>query len=367
MGYRGRALRGLLGDVDYERAYYHCPHCEEGWFPTDEELRVSRGTTPGALQAIALVGALNSFEEAAHKVLHCLAGLSVSASTVQRITESTGDDVARRRAAGETFGPSEPWKWQPDATGKGVAYLSLDATGVPQQGIDKKKVEGRMPWVGAVFNPWNKQGRRPGRRQQARYVSGLMSLDEIGAQLRRECEQVGVRQAEVIVALTDGGNGLEECLLKVAAGLGPKIEFILDFFHAKEHLREFARAFIPGEDERRNQVEQWRLLLKSQGGEALVKTLKALDLSAKPTAVEEARANLLGYFERNLHRMDYPRYLANGWQIGSGTIESACKTVVGQRLKASGMRWREYGTTAMCQLRALLRSTGLWENYWLVA
>lgn len=63
--------------------------------------------------------------------------------------------------------------------------------------------------------------------------------------------------------------------------------------------------------------------------------------------------------------MDYPDYLARGWQIGSGMIESACKTVVGQRLKESGMRWRARGTTSMCQARALYKSTRpLWNTYW---
>jgi len=63
--------------------------------------------------------------------------------------------------------------------------------------------------------------------------------------------------------------------------------------------------------------------------------------------------------------MDYPRYVACGWQIGTGMVEAACKTVVCQRLKESGMRWRERGTTALCQLRALYKSEHkLWQNYW---
>jgi len=69
-----------------------------------------------------------------------------------------------------------------------------------------------------------------------------------------------------------------------------------------------------------------------------------------------SRRQLLGYVHNHLHRMDYPTSIARGWQIGSGVIESACKSVVGQRLKAAGMRWREPGTTALCQLRALYQS-----------
>src|SRR5579864_7880654 len=63
--------------------------------------------------------------------------------------------------------------------------------------------------------------------------------------------------------------------------------------------------------------------------------------------------------------MEYPEYRAKGWQIGSGPVESACKTVVGQRLKLAGMRWGEDGTDALCHLRALFQSEhGPWDAFW---
>jgi hypothetical protein len=63
--------------------------------------------------------------------------------------------------------------------------------------------------------------------------------------------------------------------------------------------------------------------------------------------------------------MDYPQYQANGWLIGSGHVEAACKTVVGQRLKGSGMRWSAEGADAVCHLRALFKSEATqWEAFW---
>ncbi len=74
---------------------------------------------------------------------------------------------------------------------------------------------------------------------------------------------------------------------------------------------------------------------------------------------------MLTYFVNNLHRMDYPEYVAEGWQIGSGVVESACKTVVGQRLKGAGMRWGSKGAHALCHVRALYRSEkGQWQAFW---
>ena len=191
-------------------------------------------------------------------------------------------------------------------------------------------------------------------------------MPEIGAQLRRECQSVGVTQADVVIGLTDGGAGLEDCLTEVLGGLTRQMIFILDFYHASEHVREFAKVLIPHDDERRrDQTDRWCHILKHRGGPALLETLQAMDLSGMDAAVRESHRLLIGYLGNNTHRTNYPSYTTRGWQIGSGMIESACKTVVGHRLKASGMRWREPGTTALCQLRALYKSEpALWAGYW---
>lgn len=68
------------------------------------------------------------------------------------------------------------------------AYVSLDATGVPQQGPHGEKAEGRMPWVAAVYNPLPPDQKRDRRLRQARYVAGLMPLEQIGRELRVECQ-----------------------------------------------------------------------------------------------------------------------------------------------------------------------------------
>lgn len=327
-----------------------------------------------AQELISLAGVLEPFAENGETLLPRMAGLHVSASTVRRRTEATGAHVAALRAAGEIFSGGAVWQWHRDRQGKRVAYVSLDATGIQQQGPGGLKAEGRMPWVGAVFNPCPPSGkngkksrgrkRRQHQLRQVRYVSGLMSLSEIGSQIRRECQTVEISQADIVIGLTDGGNGLEDCLLDALAGLGPQIIFILDFYHVVEHLREFAKLWIPDEKRRREQTRDWCRTLKRSGGAALVEELSALKLTAQ-AAVQESHDELLGYLRNNLHRMDYPKYIANGWQIGSGVIEAACKTVIGRRMKCSGMRWSQRQTTPMCQLRALYRSSpNLWVDYW---
>jgi hypothetical protein len=355
----------LLGKVVYERAYYHCEDCGCGIFPTDAEFGMEQKKTAGARELMALAGVLEPFAEGAQDVLPRMSGLNVSASTVEDVTKAEGDKLAAMRAAGELIGPEEVWDWNVDATGATVGYVSLDATGVPQQGPRGEKAEGRMPWVAAVFNPQpTHEEHRRRRIWESRYVAGLMSLEEIGAQLRRECERVGLAQVDRVIALTDGGAGLENCLWNVLGGLVDEVVFILDFWHVSDKIQEFAKVYLPDDQQRQQQVKAWCHRLKHEGGQALLEDLQGLDLTRASPAVREAHRRLTGYLRNNLHRMDYPRYIACGWQIGSGKIESACKTVVGQRLKRSGMRWRTYGTTALCQLRALYKSPTLWQHYW---
>ncbi len=87
--------------------------------------------------------------------------------------------------------------------------------------------------------------------------------------------------------------------------------------------------------------------------------------AAQSATLEGATGNDAGYFTNNVHRMEYPEYQARGWQIGSGVVESACKTVVGQRLKGAGMRWSEAGARACHVPVHLYRSEkGQWDAFW---
>jgi hypothetical protein len=82
-------------------------------------------------------------------------------------------------------------------------------------------------------------------------------------------------------------------------------------------------------------------------------------------ALREQRGEVERYFGNNLSRTEYPEYQAEGWQISSGVVESACKAVVGQRLKGAGMRRGEAGAHALCHVRALYRSErGQWQAFW---
>jgi hypothetical protein len=364
VGYREKNIGSLVGMMRLSRPYYHCEHCHHGMWPWDEILRLSpERLTPGAQEILSLLGILNSFGKAADRVLEKATGLRLSESTVERTTEGAGERLGQRLADGEVFGPKVHWQWHPDAEGKSCAYVGVDATGIMMQGRDGAKAEGRMVDVGMIFNPQPRASADEDICKPCdgvRYLAGLYTLEELGLQMRRQGAQVGMDAAERWIALTDGGSGLEH-FIDVNF---PRAEKIVDFRHASEYVNDFAKAYRPNE-EGAQLAETWCHQLKHEGGKALLAVFEGLDRSAMTATAQQQYDKTLTYFRNQVHRMDYPTYLSKGWQIGTGAVESACKTVVNQRLNMGGMRWGEAGSDAVCHLRALFCSDpDQWDAFW---
>ncbi len=390
-GYRPRTPLSILGPIPCCRAYYYCGRCGHGLCPWDDAVGLtSKRLTPAAEELAALAGTLgDSFEEAAGEVLPRLAGLRLGESTVERTTEDAGERLGDLLAQPHTLGPDVGWKWHTDLHGRTCAYVSIDAVAVHQQGPEASAAPDRMPYVAMVYNPvpdleaaaeWvaHRQGAdtpaavaaaaaaaaaKPGGRMRARYLAGLYALEELGLQLRRQAAQVGMEAAQQWIALSDGGSGLED--FQRQNFNRPDLVLILDFHHPAEDLEELARLLHPGDAEAsQRQAEQWCHTMKHRGGRAILEELRALGPPQRREA-RERYAEVLGYIGNNVQRMDYPYYLSQGWQIGSGPVESACKTVVSARMRLAGMRWGEAGTDAVCHLRALFKSEkGQWDAFW---
>lgn len=346
--------------------------------------------TPAAEELLALAGILgDSFEEAAEEILPRLAALRLGESTVERTTEEAGQRLGERLDAQHTLGPADPWEWHQDAHGRTCAYFSIDAVAVHQQGPGASAAPSRMPYVAMVYNPVPdlkaaadlaaelraqqraEPGPLPGPAvvpaprgpMRARYLAGLYTLDELGLLLRRQAAQVGMEAAEQWIGLSDGGNGLED--FQRDNFNRANLVLILDFHHPAEDLEELARLWHPGDLEAsQKQAQQWCHTMKHRGGQAILEELRGREVPRR-REVRQRYAEVLGYIANNVGRMDYPYYISQGWQIGSGPVESACKTVVSARMKLAGMRWGEDGTDDVCHLRALFKSEkGQWDAFW---
>jgi hypothetical protein len=354
----------LFGPVKLECSYYHCAACRSSQQPWDDALRLGkRRITPAAEEAISLAGVLTSFGRASRQTLHKLTGIRVSESTVLRVTEDAGARLNEQLNDKQVFGADADWQWQRDAQGKTCGYVSLDHVSVPQQGPRGARAESRMAAVALVYNPQSKHDERlPRGHDDVRFISGFYAFDALGLQLRRQAAQVGWDDLGQQLAISDAGMGLEDFARKNF----PLATRMLDFYHASQHAASLAEAMHPNDvAARERQRDAWCHKLKHEGGAALRREWEQIDTASWNDARRAVYESERGYYLNHEHRMDYPRYKANGWQIGSGPVESGCKRVVTQRLKGAGMRWSQRGSNALCHLQALLLSeSGCWESYW---
>ena len=223
-----------------------------------------------------------------------------------------------------------------------------------------------MPYVAMVYNPSPRKpdGREDGggRDGEVRYLAGLTTLQILGPALRRQAAEVGLESAQQWICLSDGGQGLDS-FFEVNF---PRAQRILDFWHASQHLAEFAKLMHPKDAAAETAMfDEWRHLMRYEGGAALLTRIFNAYPGGKDEAVLDRWRRLLEYVRSNVHRMDYPTYAAKGWRIGSGPVEAACKTVVNARLCLTGMRWGEKGADQMCRLRALYCSErSQWKAFW---
>jgi hypothetical protein len=248
--------------------------------------------------------------------------------------------------------PERTWT-APRKEGQPAAYVGLDAFSVPMQGIGAGKAEHRMLYTALLYTP---------QKEHSRYLVDV-DLDALAEQVRAQARALGVSQVSDRIAVTDGGNGLEAALQR---HLAENLTTILDWSHAAEHLCAFANVWHGREEVARVRwQQQGKEILSEQGGEALLAFLRAVQLPPELSVeVYEELRKLIGYFENNRPRTDYPRYRAQGWDIGSGPREAGCK-MIGERLKGSGMGWVEDGAATVAALRALyVRGGKVWDGFW---
>lgn len=321
-------------------------------------MRLDGRYSPGVQPLVALAGVLEPFRRA-EQLLEEFAGLRVSKEACRTFTEGAGARLEQEHLAHrpvEPVGTPKPWDFSlPMRDGKRfrgtVAYVGLDAFAVPTIGGDGKR-EWRMMNVGLLYDP---------HKEHTIYLGGF-DQKEVAERLREYAIAFDLGRADRVVALTDGGAGLESALSR---HFGGRVTFVLDFWHASEHLHEMSRAWHGDGAAAASWVGQAVGVMRESGGAGLLKWLATHGPEAEASEpVREAWRLLLGYVEGNVHRMDYPEYRERGWDIGSGPTEAGCK-IVGSRLRGAGMKWWRPQSARVAELRALLLSSeGLWEGFW---
>jgi hypothetical protein len=245
-----------------------------------------------------------------------------------------------------------------------VLYVSCDGTGTPMRREELEGIKGKQPdgsartreaKLGCVFTQTardteGKPLRDPGSTS---YTGTYQGCREVAILLRQEARRRGLDRAKQVVYLGDGAAWVwENCRLTFPGAIE-----ILDFYHASEHVGQFAAAIHDNDPAQTTACRsRWCHEMKQSSPATLLLESHTL-LNSHPDWSETKREAIqlqINYLESHSSRTHYGHYQTQGWFIGSGVIEAGCKTVVGRRLKQSGMFWSQTGAEDILSLRCLV-------------
>ena len=329
-----------------------------GFSPLDQTLDLLAQTplTPHLLQGLIRLGTALPFEQAP-ELLAFFTGVRVQPETVRRWTEAAGAvQLARERAALEDLVRTLP----PAPAGPPLQQLSADGALVPLVGGEWAEVKTLA--LGTVTPVAD--GVRVG---ELSYLARLADAATFNWEATLETHRRGTLTAGTVVAVQDGAEWLQG-LVDLQR---PDAVRILDFAHAVGHLGEVAQAvFGAGTAAASEWLGQQAHALRHDDPAVVLADLAdlagAVRAGHQPAAHPEAGpvvAGCLSYLTRRQAQVHYRRFVAAGYPIGSGSVESANKVLVEARLKGSGMRWSRANVNRVLVLRCLARN-GRWTEAW---
>jgi hypothetical protein len=342
-------ITGLFGAMHLSRDYYW--DGRQGHCPADAALALEGAYTPALSRMMYRAAAKNSYLEASGDLFE-YAGVRVCDRQIQRLVQAVAPAV-------------EPWlRTVQDEAQIALMYVSGDGTGVPMRkeelvGRKGKQADGsaktREAKLGCVFlqTEVDQQGHPVRQEASTSYIGSFEGALEFGLLLRQEAQRRGLAKATQTIFVGDGAAWVWE----LARVNFPGAILILDFYHALQHVHGLAEALWGKESpEGQKRLKRWKgWLLKNKAAEIIKQAQAQL-----PSALDTDQAQKeIGYLENNLERMTYGSFRAAGYFIGSGVVEAGCKTVIGQRMKCSGMFWSEEGGQGMLDLRCAFLSNRL--------
>lgn len=376
MGYqrqREASILSVFGRVQYCRSYYAGCGCGAGQAPLDQQLGLKPGgVSAGLAELLALGGVELAFDHARRWVEKYLL-FGVSENTIRSATEGRGEQRQAQEKVWIAHSQDEQWLQERMRAVGGVPkrlYGSMDAAKTRiEPRCPEEKTQGREAWRDLKVGCWYELEAVPGaqrsRRQQEKYDREQQVFR--AKNLRYYCDLTEAKQFGQLVWATG---------CRVMADLAPELVFvcdgavwiwnlvsqyypqavqIVDWYHATTHLEKIAGlAFDQANDRASWLAEVKEALWNGQVQEVIC--------SCQTLAAEQSKiGSEIHYFINNAERMDYARFRAAGYAIGSGTIESACKQIVVQRLRKSGAQWTLDGAVRTAKARAAWLS-GEWDN-----
>lgn len=369
---REAQVLSVFGPVHYARSYYAGCACGQGQAPLDERFGLAPGqVTAGLAALVALAGVELAFEHSRRWLAQFLL-FTVSENTVRKETEYFGQLQAerehRQKEASHEAAYLQARLREPQPAPPRL-YGSLDGAHVriAERGRDPDPRPATEKWremkvgcwytVAAVPRSWQRPrhrqkaalGHQALQAQEMHYFCEIAEADHFAALLWATGLQAQAERAPEVVFVCDGA----QWIWRLVEYYYPQAVQIVDWFHAEERLQNLARDVVDPDT-----ASDWLASLRSalwQGD--LPTVIRACEKLAPLSATATQAAT---YFRNNADRMQYDRFRAQGYMIGSGTVESGCKQIVTQRLKRSGAQWHVPGANQTAKARAAWLS-GHWD------
>jgi len=335
------------------RSYGVCPTCGAGFFPLDDELELLEGAlTPSLQEDLVHLGTWLPFDKAAQQ-LRRFRATDVSRPTAERVTEAAG-------AAYVAFQTAEVARIEQELpvppAGPAQLFMSVDGAQVPLVGGEWAEVKTLV--LGVVQPPVVVKGETVVRTTAPSYFSRLIDSETFQRLALVETQRRGVETAGAVGFVTDGS----EWLPKFADYHRADAVRVLDFPHAGEHISAVGRASLgDGSAAAQTWLQAQLHELKHNGPTAVLTEVRRV-VASQPAADTDSAGHLT-YLEKREAQMCYPEFLAAGWPIGDGAVESANKLVGEARLKGSGMHWARPHVDPMLALRNIV-CNDRWDEAW---
>lgn len=346
---RPACLHTIFGKLQAKRAYYLCPTCHQGSYPLDAQL----GLRPNALSAeltrlAAMTGVQLPFGTG-RDLLESLTLVSISDQAMGKATRQIGEKVVAEEQAWQEKAADEAFLLQRrrERPRPLRLYGAIDAAKVHIR--DDNEHRWRDLKVGAWFEavgqpPTSSDGEWSIQAKNIHYYTDICSAHEFGSLVWSSGVAQNAQLAHELVMLGDGADWI----WNLVATHFPQAVQILDWFHASEHLMPVAQAVFLTEEKQKEWVAEMKQLMWEGRIEELIATCDAL-LDSHAHDVIRTTAN---YFETHKERMRYAYFRQQGYQIGSGTIESAAKQIGMMRMKVPGAIWNEANARKVAKARA---------------
>lgn len=306
--------------------------------------------SPYMQEKMIYVAQMNCYEESS-EVLEQFLGVEVTAMQIHRVANTYGSLIEEEAFTASVQPPErEPVLLKEEE----VVYAEADGSMVltREEGWKEVKV-GRIFKSGDCHSTGGLEGR--GWIKQSQYEAYLGGHREFTRRFEGQLDGYSVL-GERLVFISDGAEWIKNWIKETY----PKATQILDWYHCKEHLCQFAEIYFEDQLQRNKWVEDQALLLLESRTEQVIKNIQSLN--GGNNEKRKAKAQLSDYYQGNSHRMDYKKYTNVGAGIiGSGAIEAAHRSVVQRRMKLSGQRWSKKGAQNMLQLR-VTNLSGHWNH-----